>query len=113
MKAIKITVDERLLARLDADPEVKKSGRSAVFRHAVEAYLLEQRKRRIAAGAKRARPLPASVSEPALIHNSSGVGSSFDVVDLNKDGKQDIVTATVFGTYVFWGKPAAAPAARK
>ena len=48
MKAIQITVDERLLARLDADPEVKKSGRSAVFRRAVEAYLLERRKRRIA-----------------------------------------------------------------
>jgi hypothetical protein len=48
---------------------------------------------------------------PELIHNKSGVGSSFDVVDLNKDGKLDIVTATTFGTYVFFGKPAAAPAA--
>jgi hypothetical protein len=50
---------------------------------------------------------------PELIHNKSGVGSSFDVVDLNKDGKLDIVTATTFGTYVFFGKPAAAPAAKK
>lgn len=48
MKAIQITVDERLLARLDADPEVKKSGRSAVFRRAVDLYLRERRKRRIA-----------------------------------------------------------------
>lgn len=48
MKAIQITVDERLLARLDADPEVKRSGRSAVFRRAVEVYLRERRKRRIA-----------------------------------------------------------------
>ena len=47
MKAIQITVDERLLARLDADPEVKKSGRSAVFRRAVEVYLRERRKQRI------------------------------------------------------------------
>jgi hypothetical protein len=51
---------------------------------------------------------------PELVHNKSGVGSSFDVVDLNKDGKLDIVTATTFGTYVFLGKPtaAAAPAAK-
>jgi metal-responsive CopG/Arc/MetJ family transcriptional regulator len=44
MKAIQITVDERLLARLDADPEVKRIGRSAVLRRAVEAYLARQRK---------------------------------------------------------------------
>jgi metal-responsive CopG/Arc/MetJ family transcriptional regulator len=48
MKAIQITVDERLLAQLDADPEVRKSGRSAVFRRAVEAYLRDRRKQRIA-----------------------------------------------------------------
>ena len=47
MKAIRITVDERLLARLDADPEVKRTGRSAVFRRAVELYLRERRRRRI------------------------------------------------------------------
>jgi hypothetical protein len=45
---------------------------------------------------------------PELVHNKSGIGSSFDVVDLNKDGRLDIVTATTFGTYVFFGKPAAA-----
>ena len=54
---------------------------------------------------------------PELVHNKSGIGSSFDVVDLNKDGKLDIVTATTFGTYVFFGKlrrpAAAAPAAPK
>jgi hypothetical protein len=48
---------------------------------------------------------------PELVHNKSGVGSSFDVVDLNKDGRLDIVTATIFGTYVFVARPAAAPAA--
>ena len=32
--------------------------------------------------------------EPELVHNKSGVGSSFDIADLNKDGKPDIVTAT-------------------
>jgi hypothetical protein len=48
---------------------------------------------------------------PELVHNKSGVGSSFDVVDLNKDGKLDIVTATTFGTYVFFGRPTAAAGA--
>ena len=47
---------------------------------------------------------------PELIHNRSGVGSSFDVVDLNKDGRPDIATATAYGTFVFFGKPAAASA---
>src|SRR4030095_7729260 len=45
---------------------------------------------------------------PELVHNKSGVGSAFDVVDLNKDGRLDIVTATTFGTYVFFGRPGAA-----
>jgi len=49
---------------------------------------------------------------PELVHNKSGVGSSFDVVDLNKDGKPDIVVGTIFGTFAFTSKgtaPAAAP----
>jgi len=54
MKAIQITVDDRLLARLDRDPEVKRDGRSAVFRRAVDAYLRERRKRRIDAAYRRA-----------------------------------------------------------
>ena len=53
MKAIQITVDERLLARLDADPEVKQAGRSAVFRRAVEAYLRQRLKARIAEAYRR------------------------------------------------------------
>ena len=44
MKAIQITVDDRLLTRLDRDPEVKRLGRSAVFRLAAEAYLVQRRK---------------------------------------------------------------------
>lgn len=45
---------------------------------------------------------------PELVHNRSGVGSAFDVVDLNKDGKPDIAVATAYGTHVFLSKPAAA-----
>jgi hypothetical protein len=39
---------------------------------------------------------------PELIHNRSGTGSDVLPVDLNKDGRLDIVTATRFGTFVFW-----------
>ena len=45
MKAIRITVGDALLARLDADPEVRELGRSAVFRRAVDAYLRQRRRR--------------------------------------------------------------------
>ena len=48
MKAIQITLDEGLLARLDADEEVRKDGRSAVIRRATAEYLLRRRQRTIA-----------------------------------------------------------------
>ena len=48
MKAIQIMVDERLLEQLDATEEVKKGGRSAVLRRAVEAYLRQRRRASIA-----------------------------------------------------------------
>lgn len=44
MKTIQITVDEPLLAMLDADSEVRRRGRSAVLRRAATEYL-ERRKR--------------------------------------------------------------------
>jgi len=47
MKAIQITLDEQLLARLDADSEVRLHGRSAVLRRAAEEYLRSGRKRAI------------------------------------------------------------------
>jgi len=48
MKPIQITLDERLLARLDADSEVRRHGRSAVLRRAAEEYLHRRRKQTIA-----------------------------------------------------------------
>jgi metal-responsive CopG/Arc/MetJ family transcriptional regulator len=48
MKAIQITLDEALLARLDADDEVRREGRSAVLRRAADEYLRKRRKRAIA-----------------------------------------------------------------
>lgn len=48
MKPIQVLVDEPLLRRLDADDEVKRDGRSAVLRRAVDEYLRRRRARRIA-----------------------------------------------------------------
>lgn len=42
---------------------------------------------------------------PHLIDNRSGSGSDVLAVDLNHDGAMDIVTATRFGTFIYWGKP--------
>jgi hypothetical protein len=41
-----------------------------------------------------------------LIHNRSGTGSDVLTLDLNGDGRMDIVTSTRSGTYIFWGNPA-------
>jgi metal-responsive CopG/Arc/MetJ family transcriptional regulator len=48
MKAIQVTFDDALLARLDADEEVRRDGRSAVIRRAADEYLRRRRKRVIA-----------------------------------------------------------------
>ena len=48
MKAIQVTLDEALLARLDADEEVQRDGRSAVLRRAADMYLRTRRRRAIA-----------------------------------------------------------------
>lgn len=48
MKAIQVTLDEALLARLDADAEVRRDGRSAVLRRAADEYLRRRRRREIA-----------------------------------------------------------------
>jgi Domain of Unknown Function (DUF1080)/FG-GAP-like repeat len=39
---------------------------------------------------------------PHLIDNRSGSGSDVLAVDLNHDGRLDIVTSTRFGTFIFW-----------
>ena len=48
MKAIQVTFDEKLLARLDASAEVRRDGRSAVLRKAAAEYLARQRESEIA-----------------------------------------------------------------
>jgi metal-responsive CopG/Arc/MetJ family transcriptional regulator len=48
MKPIQITIDEKLLAELDACPEARVKGRSAVVRHALQEYLRQRRLESIA-----------------------------------------------------------------
>jgi metal-responsive CopG/Arc/MetJ family transcriptional regulator len=54
MKAIQVMFDETLLQRLDADDEVRQSGRSAVLRRAAADYLRRRRVKRTADAYKRA-----------------------------------------------------------
>ena len=54
MKAIQVTFDERLLKQLDADPEVKRDGRSLVLRRAAYDYLRRKRRTAIAAAYRKA-----------------------------------------------------------
>ena len=48
---------------------------------------------------------------PELVDNQSGVGSAMQIVDLNHDGANDILTQSVLGTFVFYGHPGRWPAA--
>ncbi|MGH9200132.1 MAG: ribbon-helix-helix protein, CopG family [Vicinamibacterales bacterium] len=54
MKAIQVTLDEALLERLDRDDEVRRDGRSAVLRRAVDIYLRRRRADTIASAYRRA-----------------------------------------------------------
>ena len=49
---------------------------------------------------------------PELIHNNSGVGSSVTVADLNGDGAPEILTSTKTGSFIFWNRGKAKPAAK-
>jgi metal-responsive CopG/Arc/MetJ family transcriptional regulator len=54
MTPIQITIDERLLRRLNRDPEAKRHGRSALVRRAIDEYLRRKRDREIADSYRRA-----------------------------------------------------------
>lgn len=63
MKAIQITLDDDLLARLDRDDEVKRDGRSAVLRRAADQYLRQRRAGAIASAYRRAYADKAGLDE--------------------------------------------------
>jgi metal-responsive CopG/Arc/MetJ family transcriptional regulator len=46
-RSVQISVDERLLARIDRQPLARRHGRSALIRAAVEAYLAAERTRAV------------------------------------------------------------------
>jgi metal-responsive CopG/Arc/MetJ family transcriptional regulator len=46
-KPVQISLDEKLLRRIDADPETKRRGRSAVVSSALLLYLREKQRRAI------------------------------------------------------------------
>jgi hypothetical protein len=50
---------------------------------------------------------------PELVHNRSGAGSDVMAVDLNKDGKMDIISSTDRGTFIFWNVGKKSPKAVK
>jgi len=54
MRAIQITMDEKLLEALDASDEVQRDGRSAVLRRAASEYLRRQRREAITTQYERA-----------------------------------------------------------
>ena len=66
MKTIQITMDEKLLAKLDADEETRRNGRSAVFRRAVAEYLKQRRRLAIADSYRKA------------YGNTEGLGQEFE-----------------------------------
>ena len=63
MKTIQITMNERLLARLDTDPEVREKGRSAFLRKAATEYLRHRERETISAQYKAAYGDVAEVAE--------------------------------------------------
>jgi predicted transcriptional regulator len=73
MKSIQITVDDDLLGRLDRDEEVRRDGRSAVFRRAAEAYLRRLEQRRIANAYRRAYGGPTTTDEDLEGWSDEGV----------------------------------------
>jgi metal-responsive CopG/Arc/MetJ family transcriptional regulator len=54
MKPIQVMFDEALLKRLDADDEVRQTGRSAVLRRAAAEYLRRRRAKKTADAYRRA-----------------------------------------------------------
>jgi len=54
MKVVQVSLDERLLAKLDAQAEVRERGRSAVVREALGYWLAMRREARIAEAYARA-----------------------------------------------------------
>ena len=73
MKAIQITMDEPLLAMLDADSEVRRCGRSAVLRRAATEYLQRRKREAVAQQYKAAYGTGHNVAEELAGWEDEGV----------------------------------------
>ena len=62
-KPVQISIDTKLLARVDRDPQTKKHGRSAFIRAAIEHYLAEKERRAIDAKIREVYSDPKAVQE--------------------------------------------------
>ena len=63
MKAIQITIDEKLLTQFDTDEQVQRLGRSAVLRQVAAEYI--ERRRRQAVAEQYRRAYAGAVAGPA------------------------------------------------
>jgi metal-responsive CopG/Arc/MetJ family transcriptional regulator len=63
MKAIQVMIDPKLLSDLDATDEVRREGRSAVFRRAVSEYLERRRRLQIREEYRRAYGTAAGLGD--------------------------------------------------
>jgi len=50
--------------------------------------------------------------EPHLIDRESGVGAQVSTADLNGDGRQDVLTVSKLGAFVFINQPGKRPTAQ-
>ena len=76
MKAIQVTFDDKLLAQLDRDPEVRRDGRSAVLRRAAAEYLRRARKSEIAEAYRKAYAADGSLGDELRDWEGQGVWPS-------------------------------------
>lgn len=66
MKAIQITIDERLLTQFDADEQVQRLGRSAVLRQVAAEYVERRKRQAVAEQYRRAYAGSAGTPLPEL-----------------------------------------------
>lgn len=76
MKSIQVTFDEKLLAQLDRDQEVRRHGRSAVLRRAAAEYLRRARRSEISEAYRKAYASGADESDELNGWEGQGVWPS-------------------------------------
>ncbi len=73
-KPVQISIDTKLLARVDRDPQTKKQGRSAFIRAAIEHYLAEKERQAIDAKIREV------YSDPRLVQENLALVTEWEAV---------------------------------